>query len=64
MLLLTIFIWCTCRLKVHYTVVDGTGSTSVVFWDRQANDLLHRSAAELKHSLINVSVQFDSNIIC
>lgn len=36
-------------------MVDDTGSVSVVFWDRLANDLLQRTAAELKNALMNVS---------
>lgn len=43
-----------CRLKIHYTIGDETGTASVVFWDKLASQLLDKSAAELKQILMTV----------
>ncbi|XP_054824801.1 uncharacterized protein LOC129322518 [Prosopis cineraria] len=36
------------KLKIHYTVEDETGKVTVVFWDKLAVQLLHKTVAELK----------------
>lgn len=44
------------RLKVHYLVGDSTGTTSVVFWDKLAHELLNKTAPELKEILLKACV--------
>ncbi|XP_028752889.1 uncharacterized protein LOC114724812 [Neltuma alba] len=39
------------KMKVHYTVKDHTGSTSVIFWDKLAVDLIKNTATELMQML-------------
>ncbi|XP_028757285.1 uncharacterized protein LOC114716446 [Neltuma alba] len=44
-------------LKVHYTVMDDSGSASVVFWDNLTVQLVEKTAAEL-----NVIVDNNKNL--
>lgn len=37
-----------CRLKLHYCVEDESGSSSVVFWDRLAVQLINKTASQFK----------------
>lgn len=39
---------------MHYLVGDATGTASVVFWDKLARELLHKTAPELKAVLARV----------
>ena len=39
---------------MHYLVGDATGNASVVFWDKLARELLHKTAPELKAVLARV----------
>ena len=43
------------RMKVHYLVGDDSGTTSVIFWDRLAMQLIGKSAREMKLKLDEVS---------
>ena len=49
------------RLKIHYSVEDETGTASVVFWDKQATQILGKTAAEMKQILL--SVGFNSYVL-
>ncbi|KAI9116980.1 hypothetical protein K1719_011979 [Acacia pycnantha] len=39
------------KFKVHYKVYDGTGKCSVIFFDRQATELLGKSASKVKEDM-------------
>ncbi|XP_028787093.1 uncharacterized protein LOC114743047 [Neltuma alba] len=36
------------KLRIHYMVEDDTGSASLIFWDKQAIQLINKSTTELK----------------
>ncbi|KAI9128854.1 hypothetical protein K1719_000337 [Acacia pycnantha] len=39
------------KFKVHYKVYDNTGKCSVIFFDRQATELLGKSASKIKEDM-------------
>ncbi|KAI9116267.1 hypothetical protein K1719_012434 [Acacia pycnantha] len=39
------------KFKVHYKVYDGTGKCSVIFFDRQATELLGKFASKIKEDM-------------
>ena len=43
-------------MKVHYLVGDDSGTTSVIFWDRLAMQLIGKSAREMKLKLDEVNI--------
>ncbi|XP_028774119.1 uncharacterized protein LOC114731162 [Neltuma alba] len=49
------------KLKVHYAVKDDTGTTSVIFWDKHASELINKSVAELKAIYLKEQSVKDSN---
>lgn len=45
-----------CRLKLHYTVTDDSGSCSVVFWDKESFQLVNKMAVQSQFILAEVEI--------
>lgn len=42
------------RLRVYYLIKDDTGTASITFWDKQARQLINKTAVELINELPEV----------
>lgn len=53
-----------CRLKLNYLIKDDTGIAAVSFWDKQARQLINKTATELLAELPEVYLCLHIIIAC